>query len=238
MKGMAVRGLEIDNRRMWNWKDGLYSGFTPSSQTGNSFVPTAPDAAEKLKAFMQACWSVIEKALYVRGHVFNYSSQYQQSIASIHNVMQNWHGREQWDPGSSRNLEPTEENLRIIFAEKRAAVEEAGRLRAILQPETLGLPAAFVKEIDAMLDLYPVYARGFELSAHVYFTAQRALSSKDRGDAEAATEQQADILEAFRTELANRFEGTFYPHYVYWMMDPDRLRLLARDVRTQMDKLA
>jgi len=220
------------------WVDyGLYSGFTPSSETGDPVVPTAPDAMEKLQAFMRAAWSVIEKSLYVRGHVFNYSSQYQQSISSIYNVMQVWHGREQWDPGSSKNLEPTEENLKIIFEEKRAAVEEAKRLRSILQPETLGLPERFVQEIDTMLDLYPEYAKGFEVSAQAYFTAKRALST---GNPEHVREARryAGLLDAFSKELSERFAHTRYPHYVYWMMNPERLRQLAEDIIVQMSKLA
>lgn len=216
---------------------GLYSGFTPSTETGVPVVPTAPDAVEKLKAFMKAGSQVMEKALYVRGHVFNYSSQYSQSLSSIYNIMQVWHGREQWDPGSSRNLEPTEENLKVIFAEKREAVEEAKRLRSILQPETLGLPEAFVREVDTMLDLYPYYARGYEHSAHAYFTAQRALLTKASADVAAAREM-ADSLDAFRVELEKRFDDTFYPHYVYWMMDPERLRELSEDVRKKMNELA
>lgn len=228
---------DLDNiYRAWT-EYGLYSGFTPSTKTGAPVVPTAPDAVKKLKAFMKAGSSIMEKALYVRGHVFNYSSQYSQSLSSIYNIMQVWHGREQWDPGSSKNLEPTEENLKAIFAEKREAVEEAEGLRSILQPETLGLPEAFVKEIDTMLDLYPYYARGYELSAQAYFTAQRALLTKSADDIETAREK-ADHLDAFGIELVKRFEDTYYPHYVYWMMDSDRLQQLAEDVRKNMNELA
>ncbi|MCD1261394.1 hypothetical protein B5M42_021570 [Paenibacillus athensensis] len=226
---------DLDNvYRAWT-EYGLYSGFTPSTETGAPVVPAAPDAMEKLKAFMKAGSSVMEKALYVKGHVFNYSSQYSQSISSIHNIMHVWHEREQWDPGSSKNLEPTEENLKAIFAEKREAVEEAECLRSILQPETLGLPDAFVKEIGEMLDLYPYYAKGYELSAHAYFMAKRALQTRNAADIEAAIEN-ANKLDAFRKELESRFEGTYYPHYVYWMMDPDRLRQLAEDVCSKMNQ--
>jgi hypothetical protein len=228
---------DIDNiYRAWV-EYGLYSGFTPSSETGLPVVPTAPDAQEKLKAFMTACWSVIEKSLYVHGHVFNYSSQFQQSISSIYNVMQVWHGREQWDPGSSLHLEPTEDNLKLIFEEKRQAVEESKLLRGILQPETLGLPETFLQEIEIMLDLYPHYARGWEVSAHAYFTAQRALSTGEPADAAAAL-VKAEELNAFRLELAAKFEGTYYPHYVYWMMSPDRLGQLSEDIRDQMNTLS
>jgi hypothetical protein len=227
---------DLDNvYRAWV-EYGLYSGFTPSTETGAPVVPTAPDAMGKLKAFMKAGSSVMEKALYVRGHVFNYSSQYSQSMSSIYNIMQVWHEREQWDPGSSQNLEPTAENLQVIFAEKREAVEEAERLRSILQPETLGLPEAFVKELETMLGLYPYYARGYELSAHAYFTAKRAMMTKHASDIETAKDK-ADHLDAFRIELAKRFEDTHYPHYVYWMMDPDRLRELSEDVVKQLSGL-
>jgi len=215
---------------------GLYSSLTPSTQTGEPIAPTAPDAADRLKAFMKAGASIMEKTLYVRGHVFSYSSQYSQSLSSIYNIMQDWHQREQWDPGSSKYLEPTDENLELIFEEKRDAVNEAERLRTILQPETLGLPEVFVKEIDEMLDLYIYYVKGYEHSAHAYFTAKKAIRTKAMDDIRMAKEN-AYRLDAFRLELERRFEGTYYPHNIYWIMKPKQLQLLADDVRKEMSAL-
>ncbi|QJR20490.1 hypothetical protein HKM20_04045 [Pelagibacterium halotolerans] len=213
---------------------GLYSGFTASSETGEPVRPSAPDARERLQAFMRAGSKVMEKALYVRGHVFNYSSQFGQSLSAIYNVMQVWHQREQWDPGSAKHLEPTPENLAVIYAEKREAVEQAEKLKDILDPGTLGLPDAFLVEIEAMLELYVWYARGYELSAHAYFAAQRALQTGERSDAVTAL-ANADALDAFQGELASHLETTVYPHYVYWLTSPTRLHQLAEDVRSKVN---
>jgi hypothetical protein len=214
-------------------KWGLYSGLTASSETGAPVVPTAPDAKDRLKAFMRASWSVIEKALYVRGHEFGYSSQFQQSLSAISNTMLVWHPRDQWDPGSARILEPTDANLEVIFAEKRQAVEEAGQLGAILRPDTLGLPEPFVGELKAMLELFPLYAEGFERSAHVYFTAQRALHTGQPEHIRIALDN-ADTLDAFAARLAAHFESTVFPHYVYWLASPTRLNQLAGECRRQL----
>ena len=176
----------------------------------------------------------MEKALYVRGHVFNYSSQFGQSLSAIYNVMQVWHQREQWDPGSAKDLEPTKENLAVIYSEKRQAVEQAQKLRDILDPGTLGLPEAFLAEIEAMLELYVLYARGYELSAHAYFSAQRALKTGEPIDAESAL-ANADALDAFQGELARHLEATVYPHYVYWLTSPTRLHQLADDIRQKLN---
>ena len=38
-------------------------------------------------------------------------------------------------------------------------------------------------------------------------------------------------LRAYRDEVANRLRGTRYPHYVYWLLDVERLDSLAADAR-------
>lgn len=217
------------------WTDyGLFSSLTAESCTAKPVVPTSPDAVTKLMNFMKASWAVMEKTSYVRGHVFQYNSQFEHSMAAIHKVMLDYHGREKWEPGSSQTIQPTDENLEIIFEEKRAAVEEVERLESILQPETLGLPDKFTEDIRTMLNLYGYYVRGFDASARAYFLARKAAatgSGEDVGNARAALEQ----LELFCRNLEERLLGTFYPPYVCWMMDPKQLRSLKLDIAAELD---
>jgi hypothetical protein len=138
------------------------------------------------------------------------------------------HGRDEWEPGASRQLEPTEDNLRAIFAEKDAAGREVAALGSILRPESLGLPPEFAREIDIILDLYALYVRGFSCCAHVCFQTRKAQGSREASDIQAAR-ASLDRLRAYREDVADRLRGTRYPHYVYWLFDVERLDSLAAD---------
>ncbi len=144
------------------------------------------------------------------------------------------HGRDEWEPGASRRVEPTEENLKIIFAEKDRAVKEAEALPSILQVDSLGLPVEFAEEIKTLLELYALYVRGFKYCAHVCFLTRKASQTQRPEDRQAALEAMASVTSS-RAEIIERFRGTHYPHYVYWLFDEGRLGQLIADVQTILD---
>lgn len=144
------------------------------------------------------------------------------------------HGRDEWEPGASRRVEPTEENLKIIFAEKDQAEKEAKALASILQVDSLGLPDEFAEEIKTLLELYVLYVRGFKYSAHACFLTRKASQTQRQEDKEAAMEAMGS-LKSYRAEILERLKGTHYPHYVYWLFDESRLDQLTADVKTILD---
>lgn len=210
---------------------GLYSPLSPESRNRDPVLPRASDAPDRLRSFMEASWAVIEKTLYLRGHVFSYSSRFHHSIAEIEKIMITHQGREQWDPDSGRlvslsDLSISDANARAILEEKRLACEEAERLGEILGPETLGLPDEFAAELRESLDLYSWYVRGFFCQAEIY-VAVRLAQSDPRLTAEAAG--KIGTLVEFRRSLEERLSGTRHPYYLYWMMNPRDLELFERD---------
>ncbi|RHP36216.1 hypothetical protein [Lachnotalea sp. AF33-28] len=212
------------------WVDyGLMSPLQEESKQLTPVRPTAPDAAGRLKQFMDACCEVIEKALYVRGHVFNYSSRFQHACQSIYNVMNVYHQRIQWDPPCAELIRPTKENLEHIMIEKSAAVEEAMRLGSILDIEHLGVPEEFAEDIKKILDLFVWYVKGFQRMAGVYFHMQKALEDRMPPDF-AQVEEENRKLKQYTENLKKRLDHTSYPFYVYWVMDTKELDLLAADV--------
>ena len=143
-------------------------------------------------------------------------------------MMVDIHGRDEWEPGASRLVQPTPENLETIFAEKAAALTEVAALPAILQADTLGLPAAFAAEMQTMLRLYALYVRGFTHCAHVCFRTRRAAASRQAEDIRTAR-RSVEEIRVFRDEMVALLGGNHYPHYVYWLFDHKRLDQLAED---------
>ena len=235
---MLAQNVDLDLREAYRaWAAyGVASPLRPASALAARAVPTAPDAADKLAAFMIASWSVMEKAAYVRGHLFHEDDQYPDTVAKAFAMLVDIHGRDDWDPGASRLVEPTPENLPLIFAEKQRALDDVRELRATFDAIALGLPAALADDFATMLELYELYVRGYQLCAHAVFLTRRAELSRNPGDAAAARGSIPPLL-AFSDEIRARLAGTHLPHYVYWLLDEKRVDALVHDVARLMDRL-
>jgi hypothetical protein len=196
--------------------------------------PTAQDASQRLKALMQASWKVMEKAHYTRGHVFSEDGQWIETIAKAFNYMTDIHGRDHWEPSKpSRLVQPTDENIAAVRAEKQQAVDEVRGLRDLMRPETLGIPQEMVDDYNLIFEFYEYYIRGYQLFCEAVFLGRKAQVSGAPDDAEAAL-ASLPALHAFRRELIERLEGTTYPHYVYWILDESRVTDLIADIEAEM----
>lgn len=215
---------------------GITTAMREESCMEKPVVPTAPDAWKRLNDFMTAGYKILEKTLYVYGHVFNYSSRYQHAYQSIYNVMNVYHQRVQWDKESAKYIVPTEENIARIIAEKEQALEESKRLYDILKPETLGAGERLEKELNDICELYPLYVEGYLLSARAYFRMQKALKENNAEDAKLA-EKECDRIFKFAANLRERLSEKDYPFYLLWMTDVDELDSLAADIQKRAKAL-
>lgn len=232
---MLARDVDLDLDEVYRaWAaHGLYSPLREASAMDGPHVPSGAGSAIKLKEFMRNSWQVVEKALYVRGHLFHEDDQYPDSLAKAFDMMVNIHGRDDWEPGASRLLEPTDANLDEIFSEKAQAVRAVDELQSVLQPASLGLASAVVQDLTTMLELYRLYVRGYELCAKTVFLTRKAQVEPDAQSIAAARATIAP-LRAFGEQVRARLAGSSYPHYLYWMLDTTRTDALARDVEERL----
>ncbi|MGP8245542.1 MAG: hypothetical protein ACLQVN_13610 [Bryobacteraceae bacterium] len=205
-----------------------------SSQSASVPVQTAD--MDRFRDMMRASWPVMEKTLFVRGHVFHDDGMFPESVTRAFDTMVTFHGRDDWDPGASRRVEPTDENIEAIIAEKEDAEREVRRLPAILKVDQAQLPATAKSSLKTTLDLYQFYVRGFKYCAIVCFRVRKAINTSNPADIQAAGKAADDLL-AFRRELAGRLQNTSFTHHAYWLLDVNRLDLLASDVRQQLAAL-
>jgi hypothetical protein len=212
---------------------GLYPPLREASMLAAAAVATNPDAATILREFMTASWRVMEKSAYVRGHLFHEDDQYCDTVAKAFAMMVDIHGRDDWEPGASRLVAPTDENLSVIFAEKEEALAEVRRLPEILRAAELGLPPEVAAEMNDMLDLYEHWVRGFLLCARGVFLTRKATTTRDRSDIAAARATVAPLA-IFREAVIARLADTHYPHYVYWLLDERRLAQFIADIEHQL----
>lgn len=141
-----------------------------------------------------------------------------------------------WDSNFSSKIEPTEENLKLIFEEKSKALEEVKRLPEILKVDELGLPLEMIEEIKVMLDLYQWYVRGWLICTQAIFLAKKALTTKNLKDIEEA-QKALIMLTDYRKSLASRLKDTSYNHLVYVMLNTNLLINLEADIRSSLETI-
>ena len=138
-----IAGAELSNNVNANldmiydrWvSEGLYSPLIHDSFAQIPCVPTAPNAKIVFKELMKRSWQIIEKIDYIRGHVFQENVQIFDRYFMAYDMMIHFHSRDDWDPGASARVEPTDENLPVIFKEKDEGVALSESLRELVKPD-------------------------------------------------------------------------------------------------------
>lgn len=216
---------------------GIADHLKPESEQPSP-CPIAPQDRPRFRRFMEASWQAVVKSLYVRGFVFTDGTcQFPFSVDHAFFVMLTFQGRDDWDPGASRRIAPTAENVEAIMQEKWAAEREVAALGEILGLDSLTLPENLRASYRQLLSLYHLYVRGLTRCCAACFRTRRAQFTRNRSDIGAAL-QAARELDAYGDEVERALRGTYYPHYVYWYFDLSYLRRLASDARAQASALA
>lgn len=207
---------------------GLLSPLQYDSCPQKPCVPLAPEALPVLKRLMQDSWKIIEKALYVRGHVFNRNAQMFDRHFLTYFIMTVQHTRDHWAPHASDKVKPTAENIQIMLREKDEAVEMANGLREWLKPEELGVNAEIEKYLHFVIDCYGVYAEIFrqQIMTSAYLKCAEDDHNMEALESAASTLAAYDALAQRLAEVVHR-KG--YSNNVEYVMDPERVLRFKRD---------
>lgn len=198
---------------------GLLSALHTESEYARPVVPSNPDAWKQLMDFMRTCWTIITKSLYVYGNAFQLSSKIQYSVQDFLYILKKHHSRSQWDPDSVDILNPTQEHIGQILAEKREALELVRRLPEILSVDTLGIPEEFASELKFTLVLYDLYIHQFYISAKIVFYSLADHNQKNYQEIATALNELIEL----RSNIKSKLENTNYAFYLYWLLDVDKL---------------
>ena len=141
------------------------------------------------------------------------------------------HGRDDWEPGASQRLDPAkEENLLEIRREKQQALEQVEELRGLLAPEECEFSETTICQIDKLLALYRQYVEIGKHSCDVVFLtllAERDRTETNRFAAKQAIKALLDVCTRTERMLAEGDDD--YPQIVYWLLNVQRMKLLAAD---------
>lgn len=237
--GMLARNVDesLDNIYDAWLAYGIADHLKPESEQPPP-CPIVPAERGRFRRFMEASWNAVVKSLYVRGFIFTDGTcQFPFSVDHAFFVMLTFQGRDDWEPGASRRIAPTAENVEAVLREKQEAEAEVAALPGILGLETLTLPENLRASYRQLLSLYQLYVRGLARSCAACFRTRRAQVTRAPADVDAALRAAAELA-AYGDEVERRLQGTYYPHYVYWYFDLGYLRRLAADAHAKAAALA
>ena len=215
---------------------GLVSPLIADSYEQTPYPITSEADQKLLQSIMQLSWKIFEKGIHVRGHVFNRNCQCFDRYDLTYNIMTVFHSRDQWEPGASKRVEPTEENIAAMIAEKDEALAMAKGLRDMIHSAKPGVNEAIKQFLEFLAEGFVAYIEGFrmELISTVY--TKRAEQSKEAEDIARAWA----TLEGYE-ELARVYDelvkGKDYSHIVRYMLDGDRLIRFKADVQRVLGQL-
>lgn len=215
---------------------GLVSPLEYDSCPQKPCVPQHPAAAAVLQEMMKRLWLILERAIYVRGHVFNRNVQMFDRYFLAYFIMTVQHTRDHWDPGASQKVEPTDANMAAILAEKDEAVAMAKELRDLVKPKELGVSAEIVRYLEFLLDAVVVFAEIFKQQIHSAALTRKAEQTRLPADVEAARGTLAPCG-GLAERLSALIDGKGYPNGVEYVFDSRRVLRFAADIERVLGEI-
>ena len=208
---------------------GILDSLIPNSVQSDP-VPVPLEYLSRLRDFMKASYAVARKTFYVRGHLFYKNGRFPDTVDYAFFNMLVFAGLEDWEPGANQRIEPTEENIAAIIAEKDAAFAEVQKLSEILQVDSLPIPPQFKTHLKTILSLYTENVRGFRLCAIGCFRAKQASITAQSNHVQLAI-KAADDIQQYRERISRLLDGQHFPWSVHRAFRLDYLDSLVQDIR-------
>lgn len=190
-----------------------------------------------LRKLMDLGYQVIEKSTYARSMVFNLNGEIFDRLEHAYFLSTELHGRDDWEPGLSKLLYPTDEHIRDAVEEKREGVRVSEQIARLIDDP---VRPRFSDRIENYLSFLAVgvvlYARGFELELRTAMYMKRLEAMQDRSAADAVRSTLAEY-----GPLADEYDACVldreYPHQILYMLDGDRLRRFKGSVERKLQEL-
>ncbi len=227
--------LDTDARDIYReWLEGPVStAFSASDIPSYRGVEHDADQVDidALRAVLGETWSVIRNGIYLGGCVFHEDSMFPVALDDAWWIMRENHSLADWDPTKASVLDMTPENVRVLLGEKETALAMIRILADRLRQDNnrMRLNPRFFADLLKTFEMYVLYIEGFCHCAKACVLTQFFLST-NTPSAKAEANTAIEGLAAFAARLRQSVSRTQLLHYVYMLVDPDRLDALVADL--------
>ncbi len=189
-----------------------------------------------LRALFEETWPVMEKALYLKGLVFQEFSMFPRGLDDAWWMMEENQSLGDWDPSKKGVLDMTPENARSLIAEKEEALSQVRSLCRRLEEDEnrMGLAARFYADLVLTFRMFVLYVEGFYHCARSCVLGKYALTTGAEADRLAAGRAVGELAEC-GVRLRSEVTRQGVQHYVYMLLDPDRINGLVKDLAKRLD---
>ena len=195
-------------------------------------------------ALMEKTWQIASRLLFVQGCVFSDSSLMPVSLEHGFWLAEEKNSLKAWDPAKADALAPDLIHLEAALAEKKEALKLAEDLyQQSLQPPK-GIKAEKAEWIKERFLIYREFAHMYAAAVCALMLARYVLETKESSASSYYMEKRRELTKAIETlgrwepRLCSMMtETNYYPHTVYTLMDPDRVRCLYRGLRKLEESL-
>ena len=216
------------------WLDeGIRTAIRPESTQHTPVTIVDPAARDAITDLIRSSWDVLSGTGFTLGHVFQYSSRLPPTLEDLFYVAHGYHGREQWDPGSSERVTPTAENVAAIVEEKQRAYERVVTLTDRVRPGLTNLPEPMRTELERTLDLFILYVDMFRSAISAAFLVALAGQLEEPADRRRAEEAIHDF-DTLRGSIARGLDRVEAPFYVRGIFSAELLGGLAQNLRDNL----
>lgn len=208
----------------------------------NSTEDEKQDALRYFMDISSRTWSITSKTPFINSCVFSDSSLMPISLQHAFWLAEEKNSLRDWDKSKWEVLYPTRENVEFAIKEKEAALDEIHTLQELckadcqsIRPEKLKLLRDRVYVNEKYVKLYAAVSKALVLARYIIETNE----PKNEPFFKDACHSLKGVLYQLN-ELEQEFrkfhrETDFLPHTIYTLLDPDRIKMLHKDLysRTQ-----
>ena len=231
---MIAADIDIDDKEIYaKWcKWGLASPLISDSFLQGGTEITDPADIEFFSHIVKEGYDIIRKTLYAKKNLFAINSKCFDRVQYAHYFPLIRHNREEWEPGVTDIMKPTDENIAILRDEKAEALEQAERLGTYIRSRKPSVKPWIQEYLDFIADYFPLYVKGFavELISYLY---TRSIEEGNTGNLEKLVESLEDF-----DSLAGRYDDVYtnkgYNHEILYMFDGNNLRDYKKTVEAKM----
>jgi hypothetical protein len=187
------------------------------------------------QALLGRSWEAVRRALYTNGCVFSDSSTFPVSAGHAWWLAEEKNSLRDWDPSKRHAMDPTEENVLGILAEKDEALREVEEMQRVLASKPLALTPEADADLKERFDIFHRYVRGFRAIGRAtalakFVAADTAGTSAFAREARPMFDAALDDLLAIAEELRAFRQATDHRYTVYVLLGWERLEALHGDL--------
>jgi len=175
-------------------------------------------------------WDVVRRAIYANDCVFNDSSCFPVGLDHAFWLAEEKNSLKDWMPEKANALDVSDENLRLLLAEKEEAAARFRELERNLLEGNRGLTDAAYEDLKFRFQIFGLYVEGFRLVFETAVLAKAYMKGNLARDLVERLHETLDALLPYARKLEKLSDEQNLTFAVQAILNPERIYVFHKDV--------